>query len=95
MNPFDQRWLNAAKLAHQAEPPRDDSAPFGFATRVVAQWPAPENTALLWQRLLARTLGVMTAVLIIVATFVEVVDRDREPLRLPVEDTVGDLFCLQ
>lgn len=95
MNPFDQRWQTAAKLAREAEPPRDDSAPFGFATRIVAQWPAPENTALLWQRLLARTLGVMTAVLIIVATFVEVVDRDREPLRLSVEDTVGDLFCLQ
>lgn len=95
MNPFDARWKTAARVAQSSTPEQDDSAPFGFATRIVAQWPAPENPFALPQRLLSRALGFMTAILVLLATLAEFSDRDREALRPPIEDTVAELFDLQ
>ena len=92
MKPFDERWQHAARLAHSTQPPNDDAAPFGFATRVVANWPAPES---LWQPLALRMLGAMTALLVLLVVVGTLTDGDGSPLQLPLEDTVGELFWLQ
>ncbi|MBI5425582.1 MAG: hypothetical protein HZA32_16005 [Opitutae bacterium] len=36
MNPHNQQWLRLATAARQAPDDRDETAPFGFATRVAA-----------------------------------------------------------
>lgn len=36
MNPHHQQWLRLATAARQAPDDRDETAPFGFATRVAA-----------------------------------------------------------
>jgi hypothetical protein len=53
MTPLDRLFAAARSAAQQ---PRDDTAPFGFASRVVAQWrtqPVPSQ----WTPLTLRALG--------------------------------------
>ncbi len=42
--PIDN-WQKLARLARQAPKPADESAPFGFATRLAARWAAGETPA--------------------------------------------------
>ncbi len=95
MNPFDQRWQQATLHARNAQPQTDDTAPFGFATRVIAHWPAPETTALLWQTLALRMLGAMTSLLLVLVVLGTLIGDDRPTLQIGLEDTVGDLFWIQ
>jgi hypothetical protein len=61
MNPNDARqaWTRLTSVARRATDDRDDSAPFGFATRVVAQAMAQDRrVASLFDRFALRALGV-------------------------------------
>lgn len=52
--PAWQRLIAAARVTRGAGPSRDDTSPFGFSTRVVAQWrrvQEEERRLVLWQRL--------------------------------------------
>jgi len=52
--PAWQRLMAAAREARSEAPRRDDSAPYGFSTRVVALWrqaQEEERRLALWQRL--------------------------------------------
>jgi len=45
MNKYDQAWRRLTAAARRAEPSRDESAPFGFSTRVAALAFAEERGA--------------------------------------------------
>ena len=45
MNKYDKAWQRLAAAARRAAPERDESAPYGFSTRVVAQAFARERGA--------------------------------------------------
>ena len=96
MNEFEERWKQGVKTARGAEPastpaPASDEAPFGFATRVVAQWQAhPEPPmSLLWQRLALRVLGAMALILISLAAY-DAFSMGNDSLQPPVENAVAD-----
>lgn len=65
MNDFDTRWQSAIDAARQA-PPRDDTAPFGFASRIVAlsRSVPTGSTFLLWWKFTWRAIGVAALVLV-------------------------------
>ena len=92
MNEFDHRWQRGVEAARRAESAPSDEAPFGFATRVVAQWQAhPEpSLALLWQRLAWRVLGAMALVLVTLAAYDALSMGSDAPLPPPVENAVAD-----
>jgi hypothetical protein len=94
-DPFDPRWERLTAAAHHAEP-RDDAAPLGFATRVVARWralPQP-SLAALWHRLTLRALGVAFAILLagLAANFFL---AENDTLNPGVADAIGEAFWLQ
>jgi hypothetical protein len=94
MKDFDQQWQSCAAQARRA-PPRDERAPWGFSTRVLAEaWSAAPMAVSLeqvWQRLTWRSLG-MVAVLLIVCAALELPHlRDRKPLEPGIENTVAQL----
>ncbi len=61
-------WENLARLARQAPEPAPAETPFGFATRVVANWPSVSTSELsaVWEFLSLRSL--VLAALITVVT---------------------------
>lgn len=94
MNEFEDRWkkgVHAARLAESASAQPSDEAPFGFATRVVAQWqsqPEPSMSAL-WQRIALRVLGAMALILISLAAY-DALSMGNDSLQPPVENAVAD-----
>lgn len=96
MNDFDHRWKIAAAAARSAPEQRDDTAPFGFATRVAAQafTKAPATDSLIWQRLGLRVFSAMTLVLLALAAVNAFVGNDGDSLQPPVEDTVAETFWI-
>lgn len=95
MNEFEDRWMKGAEAARRAKPATSDEAPFGFATRVVAQWQSQPEASLnlLWQGLAMRILGAMAIILLSLATYdaISMGDNSVEP---PVENAVGDSLGL-
>jgi formate hydrogenlyase subunit 4 len=100
MNEFERRWKLGATAAHRAEPMETPLAPFGFATRVVAQWqsrPSPSNLSL-WQWhawRVFKVVVVLTIVALLFNTFVELGEPTVSPLAAPtVEETVTDSISM-
>lgn len=94
MNEFEERWkqgVKAARSAASASAQLADEAPFGFATRVVAQWQAhPEPpVSVLWQRIALRVLGAMALILISLAAY-DAISMNNDSLQPPVENAVAD-----
>jgi hypothetical protein len=95
MNEFEDRWMKGAEAARRATSAASEEAPFGFATRVIAQWQSQPEASLnlLWQRLAMRVLGAMAIILLSLATYdaLSMGDNSVEP---PVENAVGDSLGL-
>jgi hypothetical protein len=94
MSDFDVRWQTCAERA-QGVSRRDETAPFGFATRVVASGrpvPVPRlSLEMVWQRLTLGALGFI-AVALVVCAAVEVPHfRDQKPLEPGIENTVAQV----
>ena len=81
-----------ARAARAGAPDLSNAAPFGFATRVVAQWQKnPEPSLItLWQRLSLRVLGVMTLILISLAAYGALTVNGDNSIEPPVENAVAD-----
>ena len=96
MNEFDRRWKLGLEAGRRFAPALSPEAPFGFATRVVAEWRAhPEAPlAILWQRLALRVLGAMALVLVGVAAYSVLSSSGDSPLHPPVENAVSDACWL-
>lgn len=97
MNEFDRRWKLAATARREADATEPQDAPFGFATRIVAQWRSAKGElplAVIWQRLAWRVLGgVATALALVIAMHVTL-DADGDELAPDVADTIPELFWL-
>jgi hypothetical protein len=94
MNDFDVKWQKAAARAREC-PRREESAPFGFASRVLAAAAQPQAPAVsveeVWQRLTWRSLAIVSSVLVICAA-VEIPHlKDRKPFEPGIENTVAQL----
>ena len=95
MSPFEERWKACVARGRQGTG-RNETAPFGFATRVlsaVATQRSSESVALelVWQRLTVRSLCWIGALLVICAILELPHFRDRRPLEPRIEDTVAQL----
>jgi hypothetical protein len=92
MNEFERRWQIGARAARADAPSLSNDAPFGFATRVVAQWLAhPEPSLIaLWQRLSLRVLGVVALIFLGLAAYGALTVNGENPLQPPVENAVAD-----
>ena len=92
---FDERWKIAAAAAQRANKENPVAMPFGFATRVVARWPAqPVSMVWLWQKLALRVLGAVLIVLVTLAALDFTDNRDRDSWRPEISDTVGESFWM-
>lgn len=95
MNDFDSKWQTCAARARQA-PPRDNSAPFGFATRVMALAARPRDrfapAEVVWQRLSWRWLAAVLVLLALCAAMEGPHLRDSNPLQPGVENAVAELI---
>jgi len=92
MKDFDTRWQECAESARKA-PGREESAPFGFASRVVArvfsrQEPSAEDVL---GHLTFRMLVGAMALLLLCAVMEAPHFRNSRPLDTKVEDAVGQL----
>ena len=96
MNEFERRWKLAVGAARTGTSDPPDEAPFGFATRVIAQWPAKPELSLvtLWQRLAVRVLAVMTLILLGLAAYGALSTGGDPPFEPSVENAVADSFWL-
>lgn len=66
MNPNDRKWEQLVMAARRAEDHREVAAPYGFATRVVAQAMARERPAGMWfERYALRALGISCLVAVL------------------------------
>ena len=92
MKDFDTKWQACAAQARQAVR-RDETAPFGFATRVAAQasQPGTRPSELAWDRLAARWLAGAVAVLVVCAVVELPHFRDAQPLEPGIENAVAQL----
>lgn len=92
MKNFDDNWQAAAARARQAAP-RDETAPFGFATRVAARASQPGTmpSEPAWNRLAARWLAGAVAVLVVCAAVELPHFRDAQPLEPGIENAVAQL----
>jgi len=92
MSDFDARWQECAARARHA-PRREDTAPFGFAGRVVAWAFARQepSQAEVFGLLAFRMLAGAVALLILCAMLEAPHLRGSRPLETGVEDTVAQL----
>lgn len=95
MNEFDQRWQELTARARRVPSPADDdTAPAGFATRVLAHRPTPAAGGAedLWLRWLRPSLVTMAA-LAVVLTGLEVRASRAPALPRPgIENTVAQVL---
>ena len=92
MKDFDARWQKCAEDARKA-PGREDAAPFGFASRVVARAfssKAPSQEEVFGQ-LAFRMLAGAVAILLLCAVMEAPHLRGSRPLETSVEYTVAQL----
>jgi uncharacterized iron-regulated membrane protein len=94
MNDFDTRWRSALDAARGA-PSRDDTTPFGFASRVVAlRRNAPAaSTFLLWWKFTWRAIGVAALALVASAAMNWTFSNDSA-LDPAIADSMNDLMWL-
>lgn len=93
MKDFDMKWQACAACARQAAR-HDETAPFGFTTRVAAQasqQPGTRPSELAWDRLAARWLAGAVAVLVVCAAVELPHFRDAQPLEPGIENAVAQL----
>ena len=95
MTSFDAKWQQCAARARQVAP-RDESAPFGFATRVAARalTGPPQSPESVWQYLALRLLAGALGALLLAAAIEAPHLRDTRPLEPGVADTVAQLVWL-
>ena len=95
MTSFDAKWQRCATRARQTAP-RDENAPFGFATRVAARAVAsqPQSLESVWQYLTLRLLAGALGALLLAAAIEAPHLRDTRPLETGVADTVAQLVWL-
>jgi hypothetical protein len=93
MSNFDQQWQRCVARARQS-PPRDEAAPFGLATRVLAGGRAAADPPLerAWERLALRWLTGVVAGLAVCAVLELPHLRDAQPLHPGVENTVAQIL---
>jgi anti-sigma-K factor RskA len=92
MKDFDARWQECAKRARQA-PAREDTAPFGFASRVVARaFPIKglSQVEVFWHLALRMLTGAVAVMILCMAMELPHL-RGPRPLEIGVEDTVAQL----
>ena len=96
MNEFERRWNKGVQAARSMATPTADEAPLGFATRVVACWPAQPETSMvaMWQSFALRVLGVMAVVLLSLSAYGALSLPKDTPLQPPVENAVADAVWL-
>ena len=92
MNEFERRWKLGTARARTVEPVREESAPFGFAARIVANRTLGPALATIWQRLALRVCAALAVVVVALASLQVLSSGDNDNLRPDLEDTVGDLF---
>ena len=95
MNDFDSRWQSALDAARRT-PSRDDTPPFGFASRVVAlhrSSSATPSTFLLWWKLTWRAIGV-AAVALVVAAALNFSTSNGSALEPAIVDSMDDVLYL-
>lgn len=92
MNDFDHRWQECAGRARQIHP-RDETAPYGFATRAAARGMEALNAKPdgAWEGLSLRLLTGAVVVLVVCAVLEMPHLRDSNPLEPGVENTVAQL----
>jgi hypothetical protein len=92
MTGFDAKWKLCLARAHQVAP-RDEKAPFGFATRIAARAFASQAQSLesVWQSLALRLLAGALGALVLAAAIEARHLRDTQPLEPGVADTVAQL----
>ncbi len=92
MNDFDSKWRRCVEHARRA-PPRAETAPFGFATRVLAAGGPPPAPAVerVWERLALGWLAAVMAGLAVCAALELPHLRDARPLNPGVENIVAQL----
>ena len=96
MSEFNRLWQQCVARAREA-PPRSEEAPFGFATRVLAQANQPARTpasTLLWVRLGLRALGGVMALLLVLGTMEYHDSRDRGWTMPGVENCVAQAIWM-
>jgi len=95
MNNFDRHWQSYTERARHA-PARDETAPLGFATRVLARLgpvPAPVGSLeQVWQRLTWRSLAVVGLLLALCAVLELPHLRHPQPLDPGIENAVAQLL---
>jgi hypothetical protein len=94
MNDFDTRWQSAMDAVRRA-PTRDDTAPFGFASRVAAlrcKSPAA-STFFLWWKLTWRAIGV-AALLLVASAALNWSTSNDSALDPAIADSMNDLLWL-
>jgi hypothetical protein len=93
MNDFEKRWQSTVDAARCA-PSRDDTAPFGFAGRVVAlRRSASSSSAFtLWWKLTWRAIGF--AALLLVGSAAMNWSSDESALEPAIADSMSDLLWL-
>jgi len=92
MKDFDPKWQACAGRARGATRP-DETAPFGFAQRVVARAFSTETQPLefAWERQAARWLAGAVVVLVLCAVIELPHLRDARPLEPGIENAVAQL----
>jgi hypothetical protein len=92
MTSFDAKWQRCVARARQAAP-RDEKAPFGFATRMAARAFAGHAQSLesVWQTLALKLLAGALGALVLAAAIEAPHLRDTKPLEPGVADTVAQL----
>jgi hypothetical protein len=94
MNDFEKTWSKLAKAARQA-PAGDESAPFGFSTRVAAlalaaERPAPSSFARLSLR--AAVAACLLAVVAVAVNLTAIAGAfDDSPSQAATDDPVGEI----
>jgi hypothetical protein len=94
MNDFDHRWQSALEAARRT-PSRDDTVPFGFASRVVAlrRNAVSSSSFLLWWKFTWRAIGVAALVLVASAAMNWSASNDSA-LDPAIADSMKDLLWL-
>ena len=92
MKNFDHRWKRLARRSRAAGS-RDEQAPLGFASRVVARsfQPTKPSIDFTWDRLLTRFLLRATLLLALCAALEWQDRRDARSLDPGIEDAVAQL----
>ena len=97
MNRFDRNWQIGAAAARHASGEPLGEIPFGFATRVIAQWQARTRGAsldIVWERLGLRALVCSSVLLLASLAWSISLSTDGQSLKPPLEHTVADLFWM-